>query len=148
MPLSSQDSKLIENRWKSIRDQVSGRWPQLSADDLKQIGGDSRKLVALVHQRTGQSLPEIENGIDEIAASSGGLMSRIASSVSQTVSAATAAVSERATATYDRSAEMIGDRYESVCESVQRSPTRNVCIVFGVGLMAGLLLASSSRFRY
>lgn len=64
---------------------IADRWPQLTEDEVRAIDGDSRKLVALVHQRTGEELSRIESQIDEIAASSGGLMSRLTAPVTKSV---------------------------------------------------------------
>ncbi|MEZ6078089.1 MAG: hypothetical protein R3C56_21180 [Pirellulaceae bacterium] len=45
-------SPSIEDRWEELRANIRRMWPDLSKDDLKEIGGDSRKLIALVHQKT------------------------------------------------------------------------------------------------
>ena len=144
MTLTSDEAKLVETRWRSIRNQFSQHWPELTQDDLKLVNGDSRKLVAIVHQRTGRSLPEIEEVIDDIASNSGGLLSRISNSVIDVASNTAAQVSETASVTYERSAESIGTAYDALGDSIKRSPATVLPIAFGVGVLFGLMLSSSS----
>ena len=54
----------VADRWNSIRQAIRQRWSQITDEDLRTIDGDSRKLVALVNQKTDMPLPEIEAAID------------------------------------------------------------------------------------
>ena len=144
MSLSSDEAKLIETQWRSIRKQVSQHWPELTQDDLEQVSGDSRKLIAIIHQRTGKSLPEIEEVIDDIALNSNGLLSRVSNAITDVASNTAAQVSEAAGVTYERSTESIGRAYDSLGDSVRRSPATVLPVAFGVGVLLGLILSSSS----
>ena len=72
MSLETMDTAKIEESWNLIKQDIRRRWPDLNQDDLNLIDGDSQKLVALVHQKTGASLHAIEEGIDEVAQMSHG----------------------------------------------------------------------------
>lgn len=140
MALSGSDVKQVEERWDQIRSAIRERWPQLTRSDLKLIDGDSQKLIALVHQRTRASLGEIEDSVDEIAAQSHGLMSRVVRSVSQATSDVTDGV--------NRSARQV---FNSVGQTVREDPARSIGAVFGAGLILGIglyCLLGSSRSNY
>ncbi|MEO8271358.1 MAG: hypothetical protein ABI557_16670 [Aureliella sp.] len=124
-------SPTIEDRWEELRSNIRKMWPDLSKDDLKAIGGDSRKLIALVHQKTGADVHEIEERIDELAASSEGLLNRVVRSTQQAFSTASEKVSEPLT-----------QAYYSTRQQVMHSPVRSVGIAFGVGILIGLCSAS------
>jgi ElaB/YqjD/DUF883 family membrane-anchored ribosome-binding protein len=121
----------IEERWDELRSSIRKTWPELSKEDLKSIDGDSRKLIALVHQKTGADLHEIEEQIDRLAASSAGLLSRVARTARQAFSNAS-----------ERIAEPFEHAYSSTRQTIVNSPERSIGIAFGVGLVIGLCTAS------
>ena len=89
VPLHGQPAQPgIAERWEQVRFQLRKHWPQLSNEDLSAIDGDSRKLIALVHQKTGADIREIESQIDTIAASSEGLLDRVNRTIQQAVASA------------------------------------------------------------
>ncbi|QDV25176.1 hypothetical protein [Aureliella helgolandensis] len=121
----------IEARWEELRSRIRAEWPELSRDDLLSIDGDSRKLVALVHQKTNANILEIEERIDEIAASSGGLLANVARSTQQFFQDAT-----------DRIAEPLRQASQATSKSISNVPVRSAAIAAGVGLLVGLCSAS------
>ncbi len=131
-PLRGQtDEPNIEQRWEELRGNIRKMWPELTKEDLQDIDGDSRKLIALVHQKTGADIGDIESRIDELAASSEGLLNR----VTRTTQQAFAAASERV-------GEPLSQAYSATRRQVVESPARSVGIAFGVGLLVGLCTAS------
>ncbi len=124
-------SPSIEQRWEELRTNIRKMWPQLSKDDLKAIDGDSRKLIALVHQKTGAAIQDIEARIDELAASSEGLLHRVVRSTQQAFSTASEQVSEPLMKAYSATRKQVVD-----------APTRSVGIAFGAGVLIGLCAAS------
>ncbi len=127
----SASSPTIEDRWEELRSNIRKMWPELSKADLQEIGGDSRKLIVLVHQKTGAAVHEIEERIDELAASSEGLLSRVA----RTTQHALGAASEQITAP-------LSHAYTATRQQVADSPVRSVGIAFGAGILIGLCVAS------
>lgn len=117
----------VADRWKSIRHAIRERWTQITDEDLKAIDGDSRKLVALVNQKTDMPLHEIEAAIDEIAQKSGGLMSRIVSSASDLAADASRRVAEPAREALRQARDTVAER-----------PMASLGGAFGAGLMIGL----------
>lgn len=134
----TKDQKsVVAEKWRSIRSAIQARWSEITNDDLKMIDGDSRKLVALVNQKTNMPLHEIEQAIDEIAAQSGGLLSRIMQSTSDMAAAAS-----------DRISEPASEAYRQMRQTVASRPAASLAGVFGagaiVGLCCGLLLLDRS----
>lgn len=131
-PIHGDPSQLtLEQRWSHLRSKVGERWPQLTKDDLALIDGDSRKLVALVHQKTGADVSEIEADIDEIAASSLGLLERV-----------TRSVQGAATTAAHRVSEPVAQAYHSVHDQIESTPGRAAGVAFGLGILIGLGAAS------
>lgn len=131
-PLHGQsDAPSIEQRWEELRGNIRKVWPELTKEDLLAIDGDSRKLIALVHQKTGADITEIESRIDELAASSEGLLNRVARTTQQAFATAS-----------ERVGEPLAVAYSATRQQVVESPARSVGIAFGVGLLVGLCTAS------
>lgn len=131
-PLRGQsDEPSIEQRWEELRANIRKVWPELTKDDLRAVDGDSRKLVALVHQKTGANIHEIEERIDELAVSSEGLLNRVARTTQQAFTAASEATGET-----------LSQAYSATRQQVVESPIRSAGIAFGVGLLVGLCTAS------
>lgn len=123
------NSGTIEDSWDAIRAELRNRWPMLTAKDLQLIDGDSRKLIALVHQRTGDNLTQIEAAMDEIAAGSGGLLSRVSCQAREAVATGANAAGELASSV----AVSVGTR-------VRQRPVRAVAWAAGLGVVLGVTL--------
>ena len=119
----------VEAKWNQIRSAIRARWSEVSADDLRNIDGDSRKLVALINQKTKTPLPEIESAIDELAASSGGLLNRLTTATRVMAADVARQVTEPTQAAA-----------RSVRTAINESPTKAVGAVFGAGLLTGLMV--------
>ncbi|MCA9133929.1 MAG: hypothetical protein KDA45_12270 [Planctomycetales bacterium] len=135
VPLHGQPAQPgIAERWEQVRFQLRKHWPQLSNEDLSAIDGDSRKLIALVHQKTGADIREIESQIDTIAASSEGLLDRVNRTIQQAVASAS-----------DQVGEPLSQAYQATREQIVHAPGRSVGIAFAAGLLIGLGAASMIR---
>lgn len=126
---SGDHQKLVEERWKDIRSALKTKWSELTDQDLEMIDGDSRKLVALVSQKTSMPIHEIEESIDQIAAKSGGLLSRSVRATTEFAQTAQRSVSAPA----DRA-------YRQARKFVKQQPLPSVGAAFGVGMLVGLLV--------
>lgn len=130
MTISESTQSEIEQRWEKLRSLVAAKWNLLTKKDLAMIDGDSRKLIALIHQRTGENLPDIEDAIREIAAGSGGLLSR----VGEYSPAAAALFNERI---YPAAAHS----YDSFSERVRANPTSAMLVALSVGVLLGVCIS-------
>jgi ElaB/YqjD/DUF883 family membrane-anchored ribosome-binding protein len=139
-PLGGQlpSEQQVAQRWDELRAAIRTQWPSLSAEDLSLIDGDSRKLIALVHQKTGAEVSEIEARIDDIAAGSQGLLDRVSRSVQESV----AQVGETVAQTGESTMEPLSEAYHAVEARVAASPGAACGIAFGTGLVIGVFAAS------
>lgn len=131
----SEQQQFVEQKWDQIRSALKAKWSQLSDQDLQMIDGDSRKLVALVHQKTHLPLHEIEEEIDAIAAESEGLLSRIARTASEFAQTA----SQYAQTAGSQVAAPVQKVYSQAREMVESRPLPSVATVFGAGMLLGIL---------
>lgn len=131
----SEQQQLVEQKWDQIRGALKAKWSQLTDQDLKMIDGDSRKLVALVHQKTNLPLHEIEEGIDAIAAQSEGLLSRIARTASEFAQAA----GHYAQSAGSQVAAPMQRAYSQARDMVEARPLPSVASSFAAGMLLGIL---------
>jgi ElaB/YqjD/DUF883 family membrane-anchored ribosome-binding protein len=132
---SSEQQQLVEQKWTQIRSALKARWSQLTDEDLRMIDGDSRKLVALVHQKTNLPLHEIEEGIDQIAAESEGLISRIARTASEFAQSA----GSFAQSAGSQVSQPVQRAYTQARELVEARPLPSVASAFAAGMLLGIL---------
>lgn len=143
MSNSRPTAEQLQKGWGKIRRQVREHWAEVSEEDLGMTDKNPQKLIAIVHQKTGASIPEIEEKIDEIAQSSEGVLDR----VTRTVQDAASKTVEHAS----NLGQYVSDAKESSChgleEAVSKSPITSIGIAFGFGLGVGVMatLAMGSR---
>lgn len=133
-PASGQQ-QLVEEKWNQIRSAIKAKWPQLNDQDLEMIDGDSRKLVALVHQKTQAPLHEIEEGIDAIAAQSEGLLSRIARSAGEFAQSA----GQYAQSAGSHIAAPVQRAYSQTRGLVEARPFPSIASSFAAGMLVGIV---------
>ncbi|HLT46589.1 MAG TPA: hypothetical protein VK002_05120 [Rubricoccaceae bacterium] len=51
--------------WRRLRDRIKGIWSEVAFDDhdMKQTRGNLRQMVTLIHEKTGESRPDIRRKI-------------------------------------------------------------------------------------
>lgn len=133
-PASDQQ---LAARWEELRAAIRKQWPSLSADDLSLIDGDSRKLIALVHQKTGADVSDIESRIDAIAEGSNGLFDRV-----------TRSIQAAGTQANDAVVEPLIQAYHSVEDQVSAYPARAFAMAFGAGMVIGFFTSSVLKDAY
>jgi len=130
-----EQQQLVEQKWDQIRSAIKTKWSQLTDEDLRMIDGDSRKLVALVHQKTNLPIHEIEDGIDQIAAQSEGLLSRIVRTAGEFAQSA----SSFAQSAGSQVAEPVQKAYTQARQLVEARPLPSLASAFAAGMLLGIL---------
>ncbi len=125
---SSNSHQALEEKWDRVRSKIKAKWHDLTDSDLSAIDGDSRKLVAMISQKTHMPISEIEQSIDEIAAGSEGLLSRISD-----------VAGEYAGRVSEAFAEPARQVYQQVSRTVRSQPLPSVGCAFASGLAIGVL---------
>lgn len=121
----------LEGHWKQIVGQVREKWGQLTDDELEQAQGNTDQLVGVIQQKTGESRRAIEDFLHEAVENGRTVVERAKGVVHD--------YADRAREQYDFMADKVRDGYAEAEQMVQRRPAESVAVVFGVGLIAGLL---------
>jgi len=121
----------LEGHWKQIVGQVREKWGQLTDDDMDQAHGSAEQLIGVIQQKTGESRRAIEDFLQEAMETGKSVVER-AKDVAYDYA-------DRAREQYDYMAEKVRDGYSEAEHMVQRRPAESVAVVFGIGLIAGLL---------
>lgn len=58
-------TKKMDQDWRRIRDRIKERWSEVDFKDknMKKARGSLRKMVTLIHEKTGEPRPQIRRGI-------------------------------------------------------------------------------------
>ena len=125
MAINTQE---LRGQWNKLQGRVKERWGQLTDDDLQIQGGNVDQLVGRIQQKTGEGREAIEKFLAELTARGSSAVERAADAVGYYTHQAGDRVRER----YDRSEDMV---------------RRNPAAVFGIGLVAGLIIGLAIRRR-
>ncbi len=149
------------DNWSSLRRKIHNHWPEIGDSELRDVKGDSRRLVAIIHQRTGGTLSEIEEKIDKIAQESEGLLSRIsgtagdyAYSAKEGLAGGSKYVSDKVGDCVESTGQLMRDGYQGAVDyssqgyqgtrsAIQSNPLQAAAIAFGTGAVVGYALLSS-----
>ena len=121
--MPKDDERTPDEQWNQIRSAIKAKWSEITDEDLQGLDGDSHKLASLVTRKTGLPLSEAEAAVDGLAATSEGLLSRIA------------AKAQELAADVRRPVQAAS---ESVRNAVSASPSISLATAFGAGLAIGL----------
>jgi hypothetical protein len=58
-------TKKMNDRWSKIRDRIKAVWSEadLSNEEMRMTRGSLPKMVSLIHDKTGEPLPEIRRKV-------------------------------------------------------------------------------------
>jgi uncharacterized protein YjbJ (UPF0337 family)/ElaB/YqjD/DUF883 family membrane-anchored ribosome-binding protein len=130
----------LQGQWNEVRGKIKEKWGQLTNDDLTFAGGNVDQLVGRIQQRTGEARETIEGFINDLMPDEStvrrvaGTAAGYVSDAGETVRQGYEQVSRRATDAYDQAAHM-----------VERHPTQSVLAVFGMGVLAGVVVGMLLR---
>ena len=127
----------LQGQWNQIVGQVRERWGQLTNDDLEQAEGNVEQLVGVIQQKTGESRRAIEDFLDQIADNGESFFQRAKSSIHD--------CADMAREQYEHVTQRVRDSYGQAEQLVKRRPAESAALVFGVGLIAGVLVSTLLR---
>jgi uncharacterized protein YjbJ (UPF0337 family) len=129
----------LEGQWKHVVGQVREKWGQLTDDDLMQAQGNTEQLVGVIQQKTGESKRAIEEFLNEAIEGGKNMFQRVKDTAQD--------YAGRAQEQYEQVAQRMRDGYDEAEHFVQKRPGESVAIVFGIGLLAGLMASALFRCR-
>jgi uncharacterized protein YjbJ (UPF0337 family) len=137
------NQQILEGNWNEIKGKLREKWGQLTDDDLPQIRGDAEQIIGVIQRKTGQAREAIEQYLQEMSGS--------AASAIGTATAAVRDYAQHASETVQHTAKQAADQvhagYDKAGRFVRDRPGESLLICFGVGLIAGVVIALSLRSR-
>ncbi len=128
----TSDMQALNGRWNQFRGLVKQRWSELTEDDLQLLEGSIEQMVGRIQQKTGEGREAIESFFSDLTSRGSTAVAHAATSVGQY-------------------AHQVGDRvrgrYDRMEEVVREDPAKSVVLVFGIGVVAGLIAGLAIRSR-
>ena len=164
------NEQIIRGRWTELRGKVKERWGVLTDDDLVLAQGNADQLVGIIERRTGESREQIERDLDRLTDDLSSQMEDVRHRAAAAAASASEAVkqygdraSESAREYADRAGEAARQQYEQLQaqygqvaaaaqarladaeQAVRRNPIESLCVAFGTGLIAGVVVGLCFR---
>jgi uncharacterized protein YjbJ (UPF0337 family) len=137
------NQQILEGNWNEIKGKLLERWRQLTDDDLPQIRGDADQIIDAIQRRTGESREAIERYLQEVSGSAASAIGTAAEAVCDYAQH----VSETVQHTAEQAAGQVRAGYSEAERFVRARPGESLLVCFGVGLITGVVIASSLRSR-
>jgi uncharacterized protein YjbJ (UPF0337 family) len=133
----------LQGRWNEVKGQIQRRWGQLTDEDLRGLEGKADELVGTIQRKTGEARDKIENYLEELVVEGSSAFRRASESARQYATDAAGRFQEQ----YENVAEGIRSGYEEAAEMVRKRPAESAAVVFGAGLIVGVVLGMMMRSR-
>ncbi len=137
------NQQTLQGNWNELKGKLRNKWGQLTNDELQSFDGNVERLVGMIQRKTGEARGTIEHYLEE-------LTSNGASTVSQAVESAREYAQQAAGKIQEGSryaAESVQHGYEEAERMVRQRPVESAAVVFGTGLLAGIMLGLMFRSR-
>lgn len=133
------NQQTLDGNWNEIKGKVREKWGQLTDSDLPQLQGNVEQLVGIIQRKTGDGRESIEKSLQQMsgsAASAMGTAADYAQHASESVQHTAKQAADQMRAGYDEAERFVRDR-----------PGESLLACFGLGLVAGVVIALSMRSR-
>jgi len=111
----------FEGAWRELRGRVRSAWAELTDQDLDSFRGNVDQLVGLIERRTGDAREDIEARLEELLEQHSSTLAGLSDSARTAMSATE--------------------------DFVQSRPAESLAIVFGTGLLLGVVVGMMSATR-
>lgn len=133
----------LHDAWNELRQKLRHHWNQLTGEELECFHGDVQQLIDLVQRKTGEAREVIEGYVDELMMQAGAKLGRSADEIQELAQQSEAAIEEGA----KQAVDLLRNSLRNVEAYARRRPLETIAFCFGGGLLAGLLLAATTRRR-
>lgn len=137
------NQQILAGDWNAIKSKLLEKWGQVTDSDLTEIRGDMDQLVGLIQRKTGEGREAIEAYLQQVSGSAASAIGTAAETArnyaqhtAETVQHTTKHAADRMRAGYNEAEHFVRDR-----------PGESLLVCFGVGLIAGVVIALSLRSR-
>ncbi len=133
----------LRGKWNELSGRLKEKWGVLADDDLSRFEGNLEQLVGFVQQKTGRAKEEVEKFVDSVATTSTQVYDKVASTAKEYATDATEAVRRG----YQQASSNLANGYEQAETMVRQRPAESLAVVFGAGLISGVVLTLMLRSR-
>jgi uncharacterized protein YjbJ (UPF0337 family) len=133
----------LQGKWNEVSGRLKEKWGNLTDDDLSRAEGNVEQLVGMVQQKTGRAKEEVEKFIDSVVNSSNQVYEKVASTAKEYATDATDAFRRG----YEQASANLQKGYDSAEQAVRQRPAESLAVIFGVGLISGVVLTLMVRNR-
>jgi uncharacterized protein YjbJ (UPF0337 family) len=129
----------IQGNWNSFIGGVQKKYSEITGDDLASVKGNIQQMAGVIQRKTGQAREEIENYLHSLSSDASGTIQHVSEMASNMAARANEGLRDGYNYVSDKSQE----GYESARATVRQKPVETLAIVFGVGVVAGLIAGCS-----
>jgi ElaB/YqjD/DUF883 family membrane-anchored ribosome-binding protein len=130
-------TRTIVDQWDEVRQRLRERWEELNQEDLELVRDNVNEVIGRIQARTGETRQDIQRFIDEIITEGGSMAARARDRATELAATAAEAALDGA----DRAARRATEQFHRAEEMVREHPAPSLLTVFGLGCLAGVLLA-------
>ena len=148
------NQQILDGNWNEIKGKVREKWGQVTDSDLPQLQGDVEQLVGIIQRKTGEGRDSIEKFLQQMSGSAASAMGTATETVrdyaqhaSESVQHTAKQASESVQHTAKQAADQVRAGYNEAERFVRNRPGESLLVCFGVGLIAGVVIALSLRSR-
>jgi len=133
----------LQGNWNEIKGKLRNKWGQLTNDELQSFDGNVDQLVGMIQRKTGEARNMVENFLEEVSANGASTISQATGAVRDYAQQAAETFQE----TSKHAVEKVQQGYEETERLVRERPVESVALVFGVGVLVGVLTSLCLRSR-
>ena len=133
----------LQGNWNEIKGKLRSKWGELTNDELQQFGGNVDQLVGLIQRKTGEARSSVEHYLEELTSNGASAFSQASEAVRGYAQQAAGAAAD----TSKKAAEYMNQGYEQAEEMVRQRPVESAAVVFGAGVLVGMVLGLAFRMR-
>jgi uncharacterized protein YjbJ (UPF0337 family) len=135
--------QILEGDWNEIKGKLRQKWGQLTDNDFPQVRGDVDHLVGIIQRKTGEGREAIEAYLQRLSGSTASAIDTAAETVRDYAQHAAESVQHTA----QQAADQMRAGYDGAERFVRGRPGESLLVCFGVGLIAGVVIALALRSR-
>jgi len=135
--------QILEANWNEIKDKLRQKWGQLTDEDLPQLRGDADQIVGIIQRKTGETREAIEQYVEQVSGSAASAIGKAAGAVGDYAQHAAEGVQDTA----KQAADQVRAGYDAAERFVRERPKESLAVCFGVGVIAGVVIALLLRSR-
>jgi len=135
------NQQTFQGNWDEAKEKLRARWDSLTDDDL--FAGNVDQLVDAIQRRTGEAREVIEQFFAQLSAGGAAAFKRAGETARAGAQHAAGSVQKAS----QNAAAAVREGYADVEELVRERPAESLAVVFGAGIITGVVVSLLLRSR-